>query len=52
MPSGKMSDEGLSYEKTGTSMGESARATAAIFREYGVCLCRLVVTVDGSKCSS
>jgi hypothetical protein len=28
MPSGNLSDEGLSYEKRGTSMGESARAVA------------------------
>jgi len=30
MPSGKTSDEGLSYEKSGASMGESARAVVAI----------------------
>lgn len=41
MPSGKMSDEGLSYEKTGASMGESARAVVAILQRICGCVVSL-----------
>lgn len=52
MPSGKMSDEGLSYEKTGASMGESARAVVAILQGVWSVLCRLFVTVLDQRCVS
>ena len=52
MPSGKMSDEGLSYEKTGASMGESARAIVAILQGIWDVLCDLVVTVLDQKYAS
>jgi hypothetical protein len=45
MPSGNTSDEGLSYEKSGASMGESARTVAILQRSWNV-LCRLVVARD------